>query len=295
MPDIAPYHHSLDENRLRRRASFNTDAALYDTARPDYPEALFDDLIQLSGIPAGGAILEIGSGTGKATLPLARRGFKVLGIELGDQMAAIAREKLAAYPRVRIEVGTFEDWPLPEGAFDLAVSASAWHWIDPAVGYQKVAQALTPTASLALMWSSQRSTRSNVAPDAQDRSGAAETEDEPDAFAEALRDAASRVAPQLTQVRAERTDPGAPWRTIRADALEPSGFFYAPQVRSYSWETTYDTASYLRLLDSYSSYRILDADLHAQLFAAIGEMIETRFGGKITRQWHAELYVAKRH
>src|SRR5215469_3971019 len=83
---MPPHHHPLDEHQLQRRASFNADAALYDDARPDYPEAAFDDLIELSGIRAGGSILEVGSGTGKATLPLARCGFGVLGIELGDQM-----------------------------------------------------------------------------------------------------------------------------------------------------------------------------------------------------------------
>src|SRR5581483_5576685 len=95
---MVPYHDPLDEERLRRRASFNEDAALYDGARPEYPEALFDDLVALAGVPAGGTVLEIGSGTGKATLPLARRGFAILGIELGEQMAALARAKLAAYP-----------------------------------------------------------------------------------------------------------------------------------------------------------------------------------------------------
>ncbi|MGO8950305.1 MAG: class I SAM-dependent methyltransferase [Ktedonobacterales bacterium] len=288
-----PPHYPLDENRLRRRASFNTDASLYDTARPNYPESLFDDLILLSGIPAAGEILEIGSGTGKATLPLARRGFAILGIELGDQMAALAREKLAAYPKVRIEIGAFEEWPVPDGAFDLAVSASAWHWIDPAIGYKKVAQALKPSGSLALLWSSQRR-GDNAARDIGGASGTANAEDDSVAFTLAFQEVADRVAPQLAQARADRRDSGGAWRFVRSDALEASGFFKAPEVRTYTWGTTYDTTSYLRLLDSYSSYRVLDVDLHEQLFDAIGEVIEARFGGRVTRQWRAELYVAER-
>jgi SAM-dependent methyltransferase len=287
-----PPHHPLDEERLRRRATFNAAASLYDGARPDYPDALFEDVVALSGIPSGGAILEIGSGTGKATLPLARRGFAILGIELGEQMAALAREKLRDYPQARIEVGTFEEWPLPEAAFDLAVSASAWHWIDPAVGYAKVAQALKPTGALALMWSSQRRT------DAQDQNGGARgsdrtMEDEQANFSQALRDIYQRFAPELAQGREGPRIPGAR-RFVRAEGLEVSGYFSPPEVRAYFWETTYDTPAYLRLLDSYSSARILDPLIHDRLFAAIGEMIETRFGGRVTRPWRAELYLARR-
>jgi SAM-dependent methyltransferase len=291
MSDMIPRHHPLDEERLRRRASFNADASRYDAARPDYPAALFDDLIALAGVSAGATVLEIGSGTGKATLPLAQRGFSILGIELGEQMAALARQKLAAYPQVRIEVGAFEDWPLPETPFDLAVSASAWHWIDPTIGYQKVAQALKPTGTLALMWSSQRHENTDARRDAE-YGGASNTQDEPDAFTRALREVVRSTAPELGHFRADRPDSGAR-RFVRADALEASGYFRVPAVRTYAWETTYDTASYLRLLDSYSSYRILEPGLHERLFETIGDLLETRFGGSVTRPWRAELYLAK--
>jgi 16S rRNA A1518/A1519 N6-dimethyltransferase RsmA/KsgA/DIM1 with predicted DNA glycosylase/AP lyase activity len=41
-------------------------------------------------------LLEIGCGTGKATAPLARRGFPVTCVELGAQLAAVARRELAS-------------------------------------------------------------------------------------------------------------------------------------------------------------------------------------------------------
>lgn len=180
MSDMTLYHHPLDEERLRRRASFNADASRYGAARPDYPEALFDDMVNPSSIPVDASVLEIGSDTGKATLPLAERGFSILGIELGERMAALARQKLAAYPQVRIEVSAFEDWPLPNASFDLAVSASAWHWIDPTIGYQKAAQALKPTGTLALMWSSQRRMDTEARHKAES-GGASNTQDKSDA------------------------------------------------------------------------------------------------------------------
>jgi ubiquinone/menaquinone biosynthesis C-methylase UbiE len=60
------------------KSSFNDVARLYDQTRPGYPEALIEDAIRLSGIPSGGRILEIGCGPGKATLPFARRGYRML-------------------------------------------------------------------------------------------------------------------------------------------------------------------------------------------------------------------------
>jgi SAM-dependent methyltransferase len=288
---MIPYHQPLDEERLRRRASFNEAASLYDGARPDYPDVVFDDLIALSGVPAGGEILEIGPGTGKATVPLARRGFSILGIELGEQMAALAREKLVDYPQARIEIGTFEEWPLPEAAFDLAVSASAWHWIDPSIGYAKVARALKPGGSLGLMWSSQW--RADSPDNHHVTSETSASDDQYSQFTQALQEVYQRVAPEMVAARAERHYPGAQ-RYVRADAVEASGYFHPPEMRNYRWETSYDTARYLRLLDSYSSYRVLDPALHERLFAAIGDLIETRFGGKLTRRWRADLYVAQR-
>jgi len=60
-----------------RRTAFEEIPELYDRARPTYPEEIFDDLATLAALPEGARIVEIGCGPGKATLPLARRGFRV--------------------------------------------------------------------------------------------------------------------------------------------------------------------------------------------------------------------------
>src|ERR671910_1832171 len=108
------------------RTTFDGAALLYDEVRPGYPEALFDDVEDLSGIPPGGSVLEVGCGTGQATVPLARRGYRILSVELGENLAAVARRNLADYPLVEVRTGDFEHYALQEGAFDLAVSATAY-------------------------------------------------------------------------------------------------------------------------------------------------------------------------
>src|SRR3712207_9232830 len=142
----------MAEERDRLRTTFDEAASLYDEVRPGYPDRLFDDIVSLSRIPAGGKILEIGCGTGQATVPFARRGYHILCIELGENMAAVARHNLEGYPQAEVRTGAFEESSLQEEAFDLAISATAFHWLDPAVAYPKAARVLRDGGSLALFW-----------------------------------------------------------------------------------------------------------------------------------------------
>src|SRR5438105_5590121 len=96
-------------DRRRLRATFEEVPELYDRARPLYPAELFDDLVSFAGLEAGSQVLEIGCGTGQATLPLAERGFDIVGVELGTGLAAVARRKLAGLPRVEVVQTVFEE------------------------------------------------------------------------------------------------------------------------------------------------------------------------------------------
>ena len=97
-------------------------------------------------------MLEVGCGTGQATLPLARRGYEILCVELGENLAALARDNAAEYPRVEVVTSDFEKIPLPQGPFDLLVSATAFRWLDTAVAYPKAAGSLKPGGAIALFW-----------------------------------------------------------------------------------------------------------------------------------------------
>lgn len=107
-----------------KRATFNQVPELYDQVRPRYPVQLFDDLVALSGVPESGRILEVGAGTGIATLPLAERGYEIVAVEFGADLAAVAAAKLAKFKNVEVVVADFEEWPLPHEPFDLVTSAT---------------------------------------------------------------------------------------------------------------------------------------------------------------------------
>src|ERR1043166_9191302 len=98
-----------EPSREPLRATFEATAASYDAARPDYPDRLFDDLVELARLEPGARLLEVGCGTGKATRPLLARGFTIVCIELGARLAREARRNLAGLP-VEIHVEPFETW-----------------------------------------------------------------------------------------------------------------------------------------------------------------------------------------
>ncbi|MCL4562258.1 MAG: class I SAM-dependent methyltransferase, partial [Chloroflexi bacterium] len=145
----------MNTKRETQRKSFDRVAELYDRYRPAYPEPLIEFILSASAIPPGGRILEIGSGPGKATLAFARRGYAMLCIEPGQNLAALAAKKVAGFPGVSFAVTRFEDWQETPGEFDLVISASAFHWVTPEIGYAKASRALKPGGSLALFWNMQ--------------------------------------------------------------------------------------------------------------------------------------------
>jgi SAM-dependent methyltransferase len=132
------------------RSIFNDDAAAYDAIRPGYPQQLIEDVISYSQIPTSGRILEVGCGTGQASLPFAQRGYALLCLDLGEEMIDIAQQKLKGFSQVAFWRGAFEDWPLEIAAFDLFISATAFHWIPREIGYPKAATALKQGGTLAI-------------------------------------------------------------------------------------------------------------------------------------------------
>ena len=86
-----------------------------DLAEPAIVEPMVDFLVERAG---GGAALELGIGTGRIALPLARRGVRVHGIELSEAMVARLRAKPGA-EEIGVTIGDFATARV-EGTFTLA-------------------------------------------------------------------------------------------------------------------------------------------------------------------------------
>ncbi len=141
------------DHRDGLRRIFDQAADRYPDARPESPERLFDALGEEARLQPGDRLLEVGCGPGKATLPLARRGYRIRCVELGPALAAAARANLADFPDVDVIEGAFETYePACGERFDLVFAATAWHWVAPSVRYQRAWQLLRPGGHLAT-WS----------------------------------------------------------------------------------------------------------------------------------------------
>ena len=259
---------SIDWKVESRR--FDAVAELYDRYRPGYPEEVIEQIIADSGLSKGGKILEIGCGTGIATQLFAQRGYSILGIEQGANLAALAREKLRRHPRVSIIVSTFEKWPPIGKAFDLVFSAQAFHWIDKKIGYAKTAYVLKDSGSLALLW--------NMYPNPQGE------------IFEALNVVYREFAPEIN-------NPGIlSYQAVakqRESEINHSGYFAPAKVNYYPWSERYNVQEYLGLLNTYSDHLRLSEVHRKRLFKAVAEVIE-QYGGAIEKPYVAVSYVAHR-
>jgi SAM-dependent methyltransferase len=261
--------------RDRLRATFDAAAGLYQEARPDYPDALYAELARAAGTRPGDRLLEIGCATGKATLPLARRGLAITGLEPGPELAAAARRNLAAFPAVRVVPTDFETWAAAPGeTFDLVFAATAWHWIDPAAGFARAWELLVPGGHLAI-WH-----QGHVFPDGGD--------------------------PIFTQLQPvyDEIGAGAPPGQGRprpgelpdglSPAIEASGLFDISSVAQFDWEVRYDAEGYLRLLDTFSNHIAMAPWQRDRLYGEIRRRLARRPDGQLRRHWGAILHVARR-
>jgi SAM-dependent methyltransferase len=196
----------------------------------------------------------------------------VVAVELGAGLAAVARRNLAGFPAATVEHAAFEDWPLPADPFDAIVAATAFHWLDPAVGLDRAAEALRPGGALAVV------TTSHVA--AGDR-----------AFFAAVQRCYERHMPGTPPD--ERLRPAAAIPS-EAGTLETGGRFARAVTRRYEREIAYTTAEYLDLLSTYSGHRALEPANRTALFGCIATLIDEHHGGRIAKRYLHELAVAYR-
>ncbi|MGH2531682.1 MAG: class I SAM-dependent methyltransferase [Thermomicrobiales bacterium] len=259
-------------DREQLGATFDRSAELYDEVRPVYPADLIDDLVRFSAIPDGGRILEIGCGTGKATLPFARRGYRLLCLEPGANLAAVARHNLAAFPSVEVRVASFEEWALESAAFDLVVAATSFAWVDPAVRYWKTIEALRPGGCVAVFWLAHVQLPGEGG------------------FYDAVQELYRRYMPE----EAGRPRSPADLPTTVDPAFLATGLGEEVAVRHYPWAEIYPTARYLDLLRTFSGHIALPEPARQALFDGVAALIDREFDGQLVRNHVAVLQLARR-
>lgn len=134
------------------RESFDRAPQVYDDGRPPYPDEAVDWIIRKTGITVEETLLEIGPGTGQATLKFAQRGYRIHGVERGSNLARLLMQKCEPF-NVSVDISAFEDWT-PPSAFKtpLILCAASFHWLDPTIKYKKCFDLLNDDGHLVLLW-----------------------------------------------------------------------------------------------------------------------------------------------
>ena len=236
---------------------FEEGAEEYDSARPPYPQALWDRLRMLGLLESGRTALDLGAGSGQATGPLLAAGMRVTAIEPGRRLATLLE---AAHPAARVIASRAEGVELPAGRFDLAVAATSVHWLDLDIILPKISTTLAPNGRFAV-WR-------NVFGDA-------------DAPQTPFR---SRVA-EIVAARHAPERPGPPAEDLAAmtEALTAWGLFAVEDVSTYRWTVDLDAAAIGRLFRTFSDWSPAEVE---QAVAAVKHL-----GGSVIEHYSSWLLV----
>jgi trans-aconitate methyltransferase len=246
-----------------RNTIFGEVARLYHDARPTYPDALFDAVVAYGALQPRARVLEIGAGTGKATVEWLRRGLDVVALEPSPGMAAVLAET-----GVDAEATTFEAWTVQPEAFRLVTAAQAWHWVTGPDRYDRAVAALAPGGVLALFWNKPREFDGALGADVET--------------------AYQQYAPEL----AEDVAKNWPLRHTANEMAATDGLDDTEQ-RDFVWTQRYTTDEYVKLLGTHSNHRMLGDERRDGLHHAVREVLDAH-GGTVEVVYDVELYLARR-
>ena len=253
-----------DEFAIRAR-SFGAVARDYDRARPSYSAEMVDDIVAL--LP-GPDVVEVGAGTGKATVLFAARGLDMTCVEPDPEMAAVLSENTRSLPNVDVAVSSFEDFE-PAALYDGLLAAQSWHWTSREHRWMKAASVLREGGLIALFWNREQSHRSPVL---------------------------SAVAEVYRQHGLGDSNQGSPDKAPPAwprDEMEKQPTLTDVEVRTYESTHDYSTTAWLAYAASTSNLLILEPAQREAIFADVAKVIDDA-GGVLEVHRRCDLYLARR-
>lgn len=243
-------------NQRSRAVVFGNDADSYERNRPSYPTAAVG---YVNGLIDWRDALEIGAGTGKATVDFASDGRSIVAIEPSSEMAEVLRAKVLS--GVTVRESSFESFEAGRGSFDLIYAAQAWHWVDRNTAYHRAHGLLRSGGVLALIW--------NIPSDRYSE------------FSEVY----SKHAPHLLAEQDERIK--------RRDSHEwgrdmaAAGFIDTDKF-THEWTVELGPTQYRALYGTYSDHMMLPAGTREALLDDLEEAVAQR--GSMTLQYTTNVF-----
>lgn len=222
---------------------FEALAEEYDRARPPYPDALWRELRERGLLRPGHRALELGAGSGQATRGLLAAGLSVTAVEPGRRLATLLRHRC---PGAAVVVSRAEELQRPDASFELAVVATAVHWMDPDVLLPRLHRLLVPGGRL-LVWRNVFGDPSAPTP---------------------FRDRVAGIVANRHTPRRPGPDPDD--LSATAAGLSRSGHFAVAATSTHRWTTRLDTDQVRRLFTTFSDWSPEEVVTAAEAVDALG-------------------------
>jgi SAM-dependent methyltransferase len=208
---------SVDSQRIEpgMARAFDAWADEYDRFRPGYPDEVFEAIASRLVLPRHPAVVDLGAGTGRASLAMAALGWRVTAVEPGKPMLEMLRSRASDEGLLVSTIqANAESTGLDPESVDLVTAAQAFHWFAKEEALVEIARILRPGGGLALFWNVRDSERSPfLAEYAELLKRASESPDDPgigryesggrDETRRALEGAAGFEPPELIELRQE--------------------------------------------------------------------------------------------
>ncbi|MGO4528501.1 class I SAM-dependent methyltransferase [Paenibacillus sp. 2TAF8] len=256
---------------MENKETFNLVASEYDRYRPVYPSEMFEDIFTYAKLQKGDSILEVGCGTGQATGGLVNKDYtNITCIELGSNLAQFTADKFKSYPSIQVINTSFEEWNNEGKLFKMMVSGTAFHFIDPEIGYRRASELLEDEGCIGFFW----------------------TIHVPgyDQLHQEIRSHYIALASHLDDSQYPSPD-----EVIgeRKEITEHSGLFTDIQVKEYNWIQSCSSDEYIALLNTNSKHQQLPEDVRRLLLGRIKNSIDDA-GGMIEKHHKVALFLGRK-
>lgn len=249
---------------------FNEVYTEYDKWRPTYVPELYKDIFDFKEVDKFSSVLEIGIGTGQATIPILERECFLMAIEIGDKLAEFTKQKFNQYKNFNIKNIAFQDYNCPNNSFDMIYSASAFHWIPEKIGYLKVYSMLKSGGIFACFANHPYRAKGNEELDI------------------AIQKAYSKYMPSSPLEPEYREDDAK----NRSEISKKYGFVDV-NYKLYYRTRIFNAQEYISLIGTYSDHRGLEESKRVEFFNEIKDVIKN-FGDKITIYDTIDLQLARK-
>lgn len=274
--------------QLGERKVWYSDAALaYNDYRPKYPKPLLREAAQ--HIKGGNKVLEVGSGPGTASVPLAEFGYQLHCIEPNADFCDVCRENVQTFGKqVKVETVSLEEARLKDGSYDAVVAATSIHWIPFDTAFIKCAAALKPQGTLVLLWNM---TMFPTVPQVMERIIDVHTQTF-SSIAAASSDANKDHGKfSLWHFWKTGSDPTKLATDVEAK-LDASALFDDYRTGHTTTKVRYSAEEFVGVLSTYSPYIRLTETVRNQLFTRLIAVINSEMNGTMDMTFHSVYNVA---